>query len=126
MFVTSTSGGLSPEYAGSRLTAAPVTIENTMLPSETVSLIPVTVTVCGMNQSAGVNVTLVGCTVPSVVSLLVNDTVTFAIGAVLSTMVNVSVSWNSETSTPVSGSIVKPAMSSSVFVTVTSAGSSPA
>src|SRR3569623_2585491 len=89
------------------------------------SLTMVTLTVCVTFQFSGVNVTLGGDTVPSVRSLDVCVTVTFAGGCVSSTSVNVAVSPNSETSRPLVGSTVKPAVSLSRFVTETSAGSRP-
>src|SRR5688572_20565219 len=97
-----------------------------MLPSLRLSLTPRTVTVCGTFQVAGVNVTLFGCTVPSLVSLLDSPTITLASGGVLRTIVKVSVSRNSETTNPVVGVTVNPATSLSTLVADTSDGSMPA
>src|SRR2546427_654271 len=62
-----------------------------MLPSWTRSSTPVTVTVCATFQFAVVNVSEAGDTVPSVRSELVNPTVTFAVGWLVRTTVNVAV-----------------------------------
>ncbi len=72
-----------------------------------------------------VKVTLAGATVPSVRSLLESPTVTFAVGWLVSTMVNVAVPPASVVVRPEVGFTVIPATSSSVLVAETSAGSIP-
>src|SRR6266478_5196516 len=62
-----------------------------MLPSTIGSSTPVTVTVCATFQFAVVNVSDTGATVPSVRSLDDNPTVTFAVGWLVRTTVNVAV-----------------------------------
>ena len=109
----------------SALVAAAVTMLNVMLPSSRLSSTPVTVTVCGVFQLADVNVTEVGLTVPSVVSLLLSPTVTSAVGCAVSTTVNVAVPPASVVVNPLVGVTVMPDASLSVFVTDTSFGSRP-
>src|SRR5258706_204826 len=92
-----------------------------MLPSTIGSSTPVTVTVCVTFQFAVVNVRLAGATVPSVRSELVNPTVTFAVGWLVRTTVNVAVPPASVVVSPDVGFTVIPATSLSVFVTDTSA-----
>src|SRR5512140_1774275 len=125
MFVTATSGGSRPAYAGSPEVAAPVMIVNGWLPSAARSSTPVTVTVCGVLQFAGVNVTCAGNTNPSVRSDDASVTRTLPAGRLSSTIVNRSESPNSDTSTPFTGSIVNPAVSLSRFVHATSSASQP-
>jgi hypothetical protein len=84
-------------------------------------LTPVTVTVCGTFQLPAVNVTLVGDTMPSPASLELRPIVTFAVGWVFSTMVNVAVPPDSVVTKPLVGLTVMPAVSLSVLVTDTSA-----
>ncbi len=92
-----------------------------MLPSSITSSTPVTVTVCATFQFAVVNVTLAGATVPSVRSFDDNPTVTFAVGCVFKTTVNVAAPPTSVVVSPAGGVTVIPATSLSVFVTDTSA-----
>jgi len=66
-----------------------------------------------------------GLTVPSDGSELASPTVTSAVGAALSTTVNVAVPPASVVVSPLVGLTVMPAVSSSVLVTETSAGSTP-
>src|SRR5258706_542586 len=87
---------------------------------------PVTVIVCGAFQLSGVKVTLAGLTIPSLVLLLDSPTTTLAVGGRLSTMVNVAICPFSLVQSPTVGLIVKPAVSLSMLVTVTSGGSIPA
>ena len=86
---------------------------------------PVTVTVCGVFQFAGVKVRLTGETVPSLVLLDDKSMVTSAVGSVLSTTVKVSVPPASVVVRPEMGFTVIPGVSLSVLVTVTSSGSRP-
>ena len=123
MLVTVTFAGSRPLYAGSLLSAAFVMIVNSWLPSVRLSSTPVTVIVRGLFQLPGLKVTCAGATVPSVRSLLANEIVTFAVGRLFSTMVNVSLSPNSETRRPDVGVTVNPAVSLSMLVTETSCGS---
>src|SRR5262245_20570189 len=94
-------------------------------PSAIESSRPVTVTVCGMNQSVGVNVRLVGNGVPSPGSLDVTAIVTGAVGAEIKTTVNESLAPASLVISPEVGVTMKPGASSSTLTTVTSAGSTP-
>src|SRR5437762_528390 len=91
-----------------------------MLPSWTRSSTPVTVTVCATFQFAVVNVSDTGDTVPSVMSFDDNPIVTFAVGWVCRTTVNVAVPPVSVVVSPDVGFTVIPATSLSVFVTDTS------
>ena len=93
-------------------------------PSTTASLTPVTVTVCGTFQLTFVKVRLAGLTVPSAALLELSAIVTSAVGWLVSTTVNVAVPPASVVG-PEIGETVMPAMSLSVFVTVTSAASRP-
>src|SRR5258706_9075336 len=77
---------------------------------------PVTVTVCATFQFTLVNVTLDGATVPSVRSELVNPTVTFAVGWLVRTTVNVAVPPASVVVRPRDGIHVNPPHSPSAFV----------
>ena len=86
---------------------------------------PVTVTVCATFQSAAVNVTLAGETVPSDVSSLVSAIATSAVGLLPRTTVNVALPPASVVTKPLSGDTVIPAASSSEFETATSAGLNP-
>ncbi len=90
------------------LVAAAVTIVYAMLPSTTRSSTPVTVTVWATFQLTVVKVTLAGATVPSVRSLLVSPTVTFAVGWVSRTTVNVAVPPASVVTRPEVGATVIP------------------
>ena len=96
-----------------------------MLPSASASFTPVTVTVCGVSQFALVNVRLAGLTVPSVVSFELRPIVTFAVGCVFSTTLNVAVPPASVVDRPAVGLTVIPAVSLSVLVTETSLASIP-
>jgi hypothetical protein len=102
-----------------------VTIEYTMSPSSTKSFTPVTVTVCATLQFADVNVRLAAETVPSVVLLLLSPTLTFAVGWLANTTVNVAVPPASVVVSPDVGLTVTPAVSLSILVTETSDGFSP-
>ena len=73
------------------LVAGAVTIVYATFPSATKSFTPVTVTVCAVFQFPDVNVTDPGATVPSVKSLDESPIVTFAVGWLVSTTVNVAV-----------------------------------
>ena len=84
----------------------------------------VTSTACGTFQFAGVNVTLFLSTVPSVVSELAMAIVTFAIGWLARTIVNVAVPPASVVG-PLTAETIRPAVSSSVFVNATSFGFMP-
>src|ERR1043166_2422032 len=95
-------------------------------PSCTASSTPVTVTVWGVLQSAAVNVRLAGAAGASAASLEPTATATSAVGWLVSTTVNVAVPPASVVTSPVVGETVMPAASSSVFDTLTSAGSCPA
>src|SRR5580765_8743468 len=97
-----------------------------MSPSTNGSSTPVIVTVCGTFQSASVNTTLAGETVPSVVSLLASANDTSATGWLRSASVNVAVAPDSLVTSPAVGVTTTPAVSSSSFVSATSAASSPA
>ena len=88
-------------------------------PSTMVSWTPVTVTVWGVWALADVNVSEVGLTAPSVVSLLVSGTVTSAVGTVFSRTVNVAVPPASVVVSPPVGVTVKPGVSLSTMVTST-------
>src|SRR5258708_9264690 len=92
-----------------------------MLPSTIGSSTPVTVTVCAVFQFAVVNVTLAGATVPSVRSFDDNPIVTFAVGWLVRTTVNVAVPPASVVVSPDVGVTVIPATSLSVLATDTSA-----
>ena len=89
-----------------------------------VSLTPVTVTVCGIFQLAGVNVRLAGSTVPSAVSVELSAIVTSAVGCDVRTTVYVAVPPASVVVRPKVGETVMPVASLSVLVTRTSAASS--
>ena len=92
-----------------------IVIDEPCSPSMMLSSIPVTVTVCGVSQSAEVKV-IDEDTEDSPVSLLVSVTTTFEVGCASSTTVNVSVPPASVTSVdPSSSTMVNPATSSSVF-----------
>src|SRR2546426_7396139 len=91
-----------------------------MLPSTIGSSTPVTVTVCATFQFAVVNVSDAGATVPSVRSFDDNPTVTFAVGWLVKTTVNVAAPPASVVVNPDVGFTVIPATSLSVFVTDTS------
>ena len=89
------------------------------VPSITLSSAPVTVTVCGVSQSAAVNVNVL-VVVASDVSSEAMDITTSDVGWASRTMVNVSVLPDSSTSVAASvSSIVNPATSSSVVLTET-------
>ena len=90
-----------------------------MVPSIMLSSAPVTVTVCGVSQFAGVKVNEL-LTVASPVSSDVMVRTTSEVGWASRTTVNVSVVPDSSTSVaPSSSTIVKPATSSSVVDTET-------
>src|SRR5437667_94363 len=125
MFVTATSAGFIPLLLPSVLVAPAVTIVYATVPSTAKSSTPVTVTVCAAFQLAGVNVTEAGATVPSVRSLDESPIVTFAVGWVRSTTVNVAVPPDSVVVRPEVGATAIPAVSLSVFVTATSAACIP-
>src|SRR5438093_741435 len=91
-----------------------------MLPSTIASSTPVTVTVCARFQFTVVNVSDAGATVPSVRSLDDNPIVTFAVGWLVKTTVNVAVPPASVVVSPDVGVTVIPATSLSVLVTDTS------
>ena len=94
-------------------------IVEVMVPSIMLSSTPVTVTVCGVSQSAAVKVTVAG-TVASPVSSDVMVRTTSEVGSASRTMVNVSVVPDSSTSVAASvSSIVNPAASSSRVSTET-------
>src|SRR2546426_120249 len=92
-----------------------------MLPSRTRSSTPVTVTVCATFQFAVVNVTLAGATVPSVRSLDDNPIVTFVVGWLFRTTVNVAVPPASVVVSPEVGFTVIPGTARKGFVKGTSA-----
>ncbi len=83
------------------------------------------VTTCGKFQFAGVNVSEVGATVPSVTSLELSDIVTSLVGCVFSTTVKIAVCPASLVTRPLVGVTVIPTVSSSTFVTATSAALYP-
>ena len=94
-------------------------IVEVMVPSMMLSSTPVTVTVCGVSQSAAVKVTLAG-TVASPVSSDVIVRTTSEVGSASRTTVNMSVLPDSSTSVdPSVSSIVNPATSSSRVSTET-------
>ena len=124
VFVTDTSFGFWPLYAGSADVAGAVTIEKRMSPSSRLSATPVTVTVSATFQSPSVKVTEAGETVPSLRSSDVRPMVTSAVGCDVSTIVKVAVVPASDVR-PLIVLTVKPTVSLSVFVTETSFGSSP-
>src|SRR5258708_8973812 len=80
-----------------------------MTPSATASSMPVTVTVFAVRASAGVNVSEVGETVPSVRSELLRSMVTSAVGTEVKATVNVAVPPASEVTRPDVGVTVTPA-----------------
>ena len=88
------------------------------LPSEAVSSTPVTVTVWGVFQLSAVNVNVAGPTVVSPVSAFDKVNTTVPVGSESNTTVNVSVVSASDTAAVVPDR-VKPAVSSSVVVTLT-------
>ena len=94
-----------------------------MFPSSTKSSTPVRVTVWAVFQLAVVNVKLAGETVPSAVLLDERPRVTLAVGCELSTTVKVAVPPASVVVSPDVGVTVIPAVSSSLLVAETSAGS---
>ena len=96
-----------------------------MLPSWTASSTPVTVTVRLTFQFAEVNVSEVGAAVPSFVLSLATAMTTSDDGRLVKRTVNVAVPPASVVIRPATGVTVAPAMSSSLFVTATSAPSSP-
>ena len=102
--------------------AEAVTIVNVWFPSWMSSFIPVTVTVWATFQLPDVKVTLTGLTVPSPVSVEESPTVTFATGSDVNTIVNVAFPPPSVVSPDIALTVI-PAVSSSTFTTVTSAGS---
>ncbi len=89
--VTETSAGSKPAYVGSAVIASPRIMVYGTSPSSTSSSTPVTVTVCGVRQSAGVNVRLEGEATPSSGLLEETGIVTLSEGADSSTMVKVAV-----------------------------------
>ena len=91
----------------------------------TKSSAPVTVTVWGTFQSAGVNVIVAGATVPSATLLLETANDTSADGWLVSTTSNTAVAPPSSVSRSADGVATTFATSLSVFVTSTSAGSKP-
>ena len=90
-----------------------------MSPSSTASLTPVTVTVCGTFQLAGVNVRLDWLIVPSVVSVELSAIVTSAAGCDVRTIVYVAVPPASVVVRPEVGVTVMPVTSLSALVTRT-------
>src|SRR5262249_18197784 len=115
--VTLTSAAAIPLYLASGLVTV-VTIWYATSPSSRKSLTPVTVTVCGVFQLAGVNVMLAG-TVPSLVSLDDRFTVTSATGLVCSTTLKVAVPPASVVTRPPVGLTLTAAVSLSWLVTTT-------
>ena len=105
--------------------AAPSTIEYATSPSSSTSSPPVTVTVWGMFQLAAVKVSEATETAPSVGSELERLIVTSAVGCEVRTTVKVAAPPASVMASPDVGVTVMPAVSSSAFVTLTSAGSRP-
>ena len=85
------------------LLAGAVTIEYAISPSVTASFAPVTVTVCGTFQLAEVKTSWLVEIVPSVVSLDERSMVTFAVGCVASTTLNVAVPPASVVCKPLAG-----------------------
>src|SRR5690606_29119240 len=81
--ITGTSRGFAPLYCGSALVHAFSWITNSTGPSFTLSSTPVTVTVRNPNW-VGVNVSVVGLTVPSLGSVLCSVHVTGAVGGLVS------------------------------------------
>ncbi len=86
------------------------------------SLTPVTVTVCAVFQLPEVNVSDAGLTVALPVASRLTAMVTFAVGWLFSTTVNVAVPAGLGHRQPRPSTTVIPAVSSSVTVTATSAG----
>ena len=85
-----------------------------------------TVTVCGVFQLAVVNVRLAAETIPSAVFAEETATATSYAGALARTTVNWALPPASVVVSPKAGVTMMPAVSSSMFVTETSAGLSPA
>src|SRR6185369_9318307 len=121
--VTATSAGSIVAKIGSAEAGAPTATLYAMSPSSTASSAPVTMTVCGVFQSAAVNVRLVAETVPSVVSLEATGITTSAVGWLVRTTVKLAVPPASVVPRPATGVTVMPASSLSALVTATSAGS---
>src|SRR5262249_51376018 len=128
----STSSASSPLYLASALVAGAVTTEYGWLPSASASSTPVTVTTCEVSQSALVNVSDAGETVPSEILELESPMVTSAVGCEFRKTSNVAESASSVVrSLPVTGSkgpsgmTVIPAVSSFWFVTETSGTTMP-
>ncbi len=96
-----------------------------MLPSCTWSSTPVTVTVWATFQFTAVNVRLGVETVPSAGLLLATGITTFAVGWLSRRTVNVAVPPPSVVTSPAVGATEIPAVSSSRFVTPTSAAFRP-
>src|SRR5687767_4384145 len=80
------------------------------------------VTACSVFQFEGVNVTVAGATVPSVVSAETMSMTTFAVGSLASTMVKFVALPASTTLNPKGGLTMIPAVSSSTFETEMSVG----
>ena len=109
-FTTDTGAPLSPLYFASPLVAVVLTVYG-WSPSSTKSSTPVTVTVWGVLQLAGVNVSVAGDTVPSAVLLLLRPMATLAVGWVLRTTVKVAVLPQEAVSRPEVGVTVMPMLS---------------
>ena len=107
------------------LVAGAVTIVYVMLPSTCGSSTPVTVTVWGTFQFAGVKFTLAGVTVPSAVLLELRSIVTSAVGCDVRTMVKVAVPPASVVVRPEVGVTVMTDVSLSMLVTETSLAIEP-
>ena len=110
------------------LAAIAVTTLNACVPSITASSTPVTVTTCALFQLPGPKVSIAGETTPSAVSLLLRPIVTVAAGCDPRATVNVTLPPTSLTTAarPGGGVTMTLALSLSLVVTATSAGSRPA
>ena len=86
-----------------------------MFPSTIKSSTPVTVTICGVLQSAAVNARLPELTVPSVVSLFVSRIATLAVGSLFSDTLKVTLPPASLVLPPLATTFT-PAVSLSIFV----------
>ncbi len=118
--VTETSTGFRLSYLVSELTQGWVSMVYAISSSSTSSSTPVIVIVCGVFQFDDVNVTFVGEITPSSVFVELRVIETFAVGRLLSLMINVACAPASVVTNPLVGSTVTPATSSLRLVTETS------
>ena len=102
-----------------------MTIVYAIGPSNAASSTPVTATVCGIFQLAGVNTSDDAETVPSAVLLVARPMVTLASGATVRTTVNEAAPPSSLVTRPDVGVTETPPGSSSLLLTLTSAAFKP-